>query len=118
MNPKTGRERFRADLQRHLALLLGREVHDPRLQGVSITRIELGRGNEAVHVWVHSMLADDGGAVTAGLQRLAGYFRHALGRSLRRRRIPELRFHWDRAFEEGERMIGLLDRMGGADDHG
>jgi len=107
----TNRERYRANLQSNLAILLQRDVSDPRLQGVSITRIDLGRGNDAVHIWVHSMLERDGEMVTKGLQRLAGYFRHALGKSIRRRRIPELRFQWDAAFEAGNEMVVRLDRM-------
>ncbi len=111
MSVHASRERYRSDLHRHLTVLLARDVSDPRLQGVSITRIDLGRGNDAVHVWVHSMLESDGEVVTSGLQKLAGYFRHALGKSLRRRRIPELRFHWDHAFEQGNEMVERLGRM-------
>ncbi|MDQ6950201.1 MAG: ribosome-binding factor A [Mariprofundales bacterium] len=111
MSVEASRERYRADLQNRLSILLQRDVNDPRLQGVSIIRIDLGRGNDAVHVWVHAMLGQDGDQVTKGLQRLSGYFRHALGKSLRRRRIPELRFHWDTAFEEGNAMVTRLGRM-------
>jgi len=107
----TNRERYRADLQNHLSVLLRRDVSDPRLQGVSVTRIDLGRGNDAVHIWVHSMLETDGDMVTAGLQRLAGFFRHTLGKSLHRRRVPALQFHWDMAFEQGNEMVELLNKM-------
>jgi len=113
------RERYRADLQHHLVTLLQRDVSDPRLQGVSITRIDLGRGNDAIHVWVHSMLEHDGELVVAGLQRLTGFFRHALGKSLRRRRISQIRFHWDEAFAQGNDMVVLLGKLEqGQPEHG
>ncbi len=111
MSITANRERYRSDLQHHLSVLLQRDVNDPRLQGVSITRIDLGRGNDAIHIWVHSMLEQDGEVVTRGLQRLAGFFRHALGKSLHRRKIPELRFHWDLAFEQGNAMVERLNNM-------
>ncbi|MDQ6964126.1 MAG: 30S ribosome-binding factor RbfA [Mariprofundales bacterium] len=111
MNMNANRERYRSDIHKHLATLLRRDVSDPRLQGVSITRIDLGNGNDAIHVWVHSMLESDSEMVVDGLQRLSGFLRHALGRSLRRRRIPALRFHWDMAFEQGNEMVELLNRM-------
>ncbi|MDX8408758.1 MAG: ribosome-binding factor A [Mariprofundales bacterium] len=111
MSTNPNRERYRADLQHHLATLLQRDVSDPRLQGVSITRIDLGRGNDTIHIWVHSMLEQDGALVAAGLQRLTGFFRHALGKSLRRRRISELRFHWDEAFVQGNDMVALLGQL-------
>jgi len=46
-----------------------------------------------------------------GLKRANGFLRREVGRVVRTRRTPELRFHWDDSFERGRRIEEALDRL-------
>lgn len=101
--------RIDAQLQRELADLVRRELADPRVVGVTITRVDASPDlrNAAVRV---SMLGSDAAldAAVGVLNRAAPRLRHFLGKRLRLRLIPELRFAPDRALREGDRVVDLI----------
>jgi ribosome-binding factor A len=95
-----------------LSDLLLFEVRDPRLQGVTITRVDLDRELVFADVLVNALgdeaRRDD---VLAGLERARGFLRRELAARVRLRQTPELHFHWDLNLEHGERMNQLLDEL-------
>jgi ribosome-binding factor A len=99
---------FREELNR----LLQRGVKDPRLYGVSVTRVELTEDCRYARV-LFTCLADQSGAddATKAFQRATGYFRGQLGRNLRVRQIPELRFVHDRILHEATEVRMAIDRI-------
>ncbi len=102
--------RLIADIQRLLSILLAREVSDPRVEGVCITRIEsAGRHHLVVHV--HRTPAGDVGACMQALERMRPHFEHELRRAIPRRRIPSIRFAWDEAFDKGGEVMAMLARL-------
>lgn len=100
--------RLHADIQRLLATLLLRDISDPRLQGVSITRVEPSRGNQALTVWVHRFNEEDVKGCIQGLERMKPHFQHELRRAMPRCRIPAIHFAWDKAFDDSGRVMQLL----------
>jgi len=99
--------RFLADVQRLLSTLLYRDIADPRFNGVSITRIELS-GRQVMTVWVyHNDEADDKACIEA-LNRMAPHFEHELRRALSKRRLPNIKFKWDHAFQKSGDVLQLL----------
>ena len=52
----------------------------------------------------------------AALRRAAPFLRSVLGRELRIRRMPELRFHHDRSVEAGRRIEEILREVLPPDD--
>jgi ribosome-binding factor A len=105
------RNRLQADIHRLLTTLLQREVNDPRLQGVTITGIEMKPGQRTALVKVHRMNEADTKDCIERLNRLAPHFDHELRRALPRKRLPGIRFRWDDAFEAGSAVIDILNRL-------
>ncbi|RMH62116.1 MAG: ribosome-binding factor A [Zetaproteobacteria bacterium] len=109
MNAHPAEGRLHADIQRLLSLMLVREIADPRLQGVAITRVEVA-GKHSLTVWVHGIDLDPALCVEQ-LNRMRPHFEHALRRSLARRRLPGLRFRWDEAVDRGESVMRRLREL-------
>ena len=103
--------RLQADLTRLLGTLLSREISDVRLVGVSVTRLEFQPASRYIEVFVHRMGEEDAADCIARLNRMAPTFSHALRKALPKRRLPNLRFHWDEAFDKEGDMLKLLDRL-------
>ena len=99
--------RLQTDLQRRLATMLARDVADPRLQGIHITRIDFSGRHRAI-VWIHALDVQDPAFCVQQLMRMRAHFEHALRRVMPGRRIPALQFRWDHALD---RSHAVLDRL-------
>ena len=107
----TGQARLYADMRRLLATLLQRDVADPRLSGMCITRVEAVHGGHQARIMVHRPNESDPRARTdciARLNRLAPHFAHELRRAMPKRRLPALRFCWDHAIDDAADISSLL----------
>lgn len=102
-------ERVNELLREELAELIRHDVKDPRVGVVTITAVETSRELDVARVYVH-LFGDEGrrAEALAGLQKAAGYLRSRLGRRLRLRKVPELRFQWDETLERASRIERLL----------
>lgn len=111
------RRRLNELLKEELSRLVVFELKDPRVRSVTITGVEAAPDLTQAVVFVRS-LADDPPVEEAidGLDSAAGYIRRTLGRELRLRRIPELRFEADRTLESAQRIEALLDQALGSDE--
>lgn len=92
-----------------LAETLATRLQDPRLAGVSITAAEVTQ-DLAVATIFYSVLGDDERRRVAeiALKRVAGLMRREIGRHLRLRNAPELKFEYDASLEHGHRIETLL----------
>ena len=104
-------------MQRTLAELLQFEVKDPRVQNVSLTSVDLSRDLSVARVYF-SLLEPDADPAEAleGLQRAAGFLRGKLGKAIKARHVPELRFVHDDSAAEAVRLGALIDQAVSADD--
>lgn len=103
-------DRVNALLREELSELLRRgEVKDPRVGTVTITAVEASRELDVARVFIQ-LFGDDARRAEAleGLRHAAGYLRTRLGRDLRLRKVPELRFEWDSTLERASRIERLL----------
>ncbi len=105
-------ERAGGLLRKEIAkMLMDGEVRDPRLGGmISITDVEMSRDLQfaTVYFTIYGADAADG---LDGLTRAAGFIRRQLGRRLKMRRVPELRFKHDTSLEEGAKIERLLHQI-------
>jgi len=106
------RGRINSMVQECLAELLDRDVRDPRVDGVTITGVEVA-GDLAIAKVHYSILggAEKQRIAARGLQQAAAYLRREVGHRLRLRTSPELRFHFDASLETGERIDTLLRKL-------
>jgi ribosome-binding factor A len=88
-----------ADLIRsELALLLAREVHDPGIGFVTLTRVHVSPDLQLARV-SYTALGDDKTRANSAraLERAAPFLRRQIGSRLHLKRTPELRFVYDDA---------------------
>lgn len=103
-------ERVNQLLREELATLLRTQSKDPRVRAVTITDVETTSDLKHAAVFVRTL----GGEMPIelaieGLESAEGFLRSQLGRTLRLRRIPELRFVADHTLEHARRIEDLLD---------
>jgi ribosome-binding factor A len=100
-------------VHRELSMRLRRDVKDPMVEDVSITRVDMARDLGRATVF---FLPLGGGEVSKELQKAldgaARQLRGPVGRALRLRTAPELVFREDVHHEEAVRITRLLDRIG------
>ena len=103
-------QRLGAQIQRTLSELLRFETKDPRLQGVSLTTVDLTRDLSVAKVYF-SLLDPEGNAESAleGLEKASGFLRGRLGREIKVRHVPELRFVHDDSAEHGMKISEMID---------
>ena len=102
-------QRVAEAIKAELADLIARDVKDPRVREglVSVTHVEVNRDLSVAQVGV-SILAGDAAAVVAGLGKAAGFLRGPLGRRLKLRVAPELRFHHDQSQAMASRVRAVV----------
>lgn len=104
-------QRLGNQLLRTLSELLRFETKDPRLEGVSLTAVELSRDLSVARVYFSLLDPDaDPAPVQAGLDSASGFLRSHLGRAIKVRHVPELRFAHDDSAAVGARISDLIDR--------
>jgi ribosome-binding factor A len=108
--------RINAQLQRELSTLIRDELTDPRIARVTVTQVSVAPDMRNARIAV-SLLGSDAELLAAAkaLNGAASLLRRALGKSLKLRYVPALRFVADEALREGDR-IGTLIRDATARD--
>ena len=89
-----------------------RGIDDALSAMASVVEVEVTNDLQVAKVYV-SVYSDEAGKATAikGLQRLEGYVRKHIGRQIRLRLTPEIRFILDESIERSERVFDLLKRI-------
>lgn len=104
--------RLNEQLKRELSELIRTEVRDPRVGLVTITGVDTTRDLSVARVHVRTMGSEAERASTLeGLVAAAAFLRTALGRTLRIRKVPELRFQEDRSLEHARRIEQVLSEV-------
>jgi len=109
------KRRLQADIHRLLSQLMQTEINDPRLIGISITRVESSSSGHGMLIWVHHIKADPADSERR-LNRLAPHFMYLLRHALPRQRLPDLHFRWDDAMDRGGKIVLLLDTFKRSDE--
>jgi ribosome-binding factor A len=100
-------------LKEEISRLLQREVKDARIGMVTVTDVRVTNDLKYADVFVYLSGDEDRRAqAIEGLKSAAGFMRSRLGRDLRIRRTPELRFVMDRTQDHAARIHQLLSEVG------
>jgi ribosome-binding factor A len=102
-------DRLDSQIRAELMDLLQREMKDPRLGFVTITRVETARDLGSARVWV-SVYGDESerAASMDALARAAPWLRRKLGERLQVRHVPQLVMRPDDSIEAGDRVLRIL----------
>ena len=109
-------DRISAQLRKELAVLVHAAVRDHELPSVSVSDVEVTKDLDVATVYVTALVADQSKEATGALNEMAKEFRRELSRTLKIRRVPELRFRYDDSVDKGERIESLLRDDRGAKD--
>jgi len=105
-------DRVADQLQKELAVLIQREVKDPRLGMVTVSGVEVSRDLGYADVHVTLLGEDTPERIKENLKVLkqaAGFLRGQVARRIKLRHVPELRFHYDESVVRGQRLSSLIE---------
>ncbi|WPC08422.1 30S ribosome-binding factor RbfA [Globicatella sp. PHS-GS-PNBC-21-1553] len=110
--------RVKQEILREVNRVLMREIKDPRVEGVTITDVELTGDLQQATIY-YSTLSDKAGArqkEQAGLEAVTGKVRSELGKAIKLYKVPELKFERDTSVDYGNRIDALLDKIKQSDE--
>lgn len=118
--------RLNEQIKREISEILRRDVRDPRVGTVTVTRVEVSGDLWMARVFVRLVGSEEERSESlAGLEAAAPYVRRLLGGELYIRRVPEIQFREDRALDHATRIDQILQDLsasasddGGGDPHG
>lgn len=93
-------------------------IKDPRVTPfISITRVSVSRDFSFADVYVSNIRTGSNIEKCAlGLQSAAGFIQARLGKMIRLRKIPHLRFHGDNSIREGYDLVKKIENLVIEDD--
>lgn len=109
---KIRQQRTAEQIQLILSELCQRDIHDPRLVGITITQVKIDRELQHADVYVNA-LGDESRRkeVMAALGKATGFFRHELAQRMQVRTIPQIHFRWDPTLAHAEAVHQILDNL-------
>ena len=101
--------RLNEQMKREISEILRRDVRDPRVGGVTVTRVDVSADLWFARVFVRVLGSDeDRLECMAGLEAAAPFVRRTLGSGLHIRRVPEVQFREDRSLDHAMRIEKIL----------
>jgi len=102
-------------VREEIATALVRDMADPRLEHVVVTRVQMPDDLQLARVMVRLAAGGDDPArrkrALGGLAAAAGPLRKRVGQALGLRRAPELEFHYDEGQDASVRVEELLEEI-------
>src|SRR5476649_556946 len=107
-------QRVSQEMQKEIAIILQREIKDPRVGMATVSAVEVSRDLAYAKVFVTFLNDNEPQQIKTGinaLQDASGFIRSLLGKAMRLRVVPELTFAYDNSLVEGMRMSNLVSQV-------
>jgi ribosome-binding factor A len=104
-------ERFNKLLMEEVSAIIQRELKDPRIGFVSVTRVETTEDLRSAKFYVSLLDEAQAEDTLEGLRHAAGMIRGLLMHRIKARRIPELRFVHDRSIAYSVHISEVLENL-------
>ncbi|MEE2762534.1 MAG: 30S ribosome-binding factor RbfA [Pseudomonadota bacterium] len=108
-------DRIGDQMQRELAQLIQREVKDPRVGLVTVNAVKVSRDLGYADVYVSLLSTEELGEESPEVQdslkvlsKASGFLRGQVGRAMKLRVVPQLRFHFDTLQGYSRKMDSLI----------
>ncbi|WP_404344626.1 30S ribosome-binding factor RbfA [Vreelandella aquamarina] len=105
-------DRVADQLHKELAVLIQREVKDPRLGTVTVSGATVSRDLGYADIYVTLLGEQEPERIKENLQvlkRASGFLRSQIAKRIKLRHVPELRFHFDESVVRGQHLSSLID---------
>ncbi|MEZ5538222.1 MAG: 30S ribosome-binding factor RbfA [Thiolinea sp.] len=103
-------ERVAEQIRRDLAILIRERVKDPRVGMVTLLDVNVSKDLAHAKVWFDVLDAEQARVAEETLNHAAGFLRRELGKGLKLRVTPELRFFYDDTQIKGNTLSALIDK--------
>jgi ribosome-binding factor A len=109
-------DRVADQIRGELASILARDVHDPGIGFVTITRVAVSADLQHARISYTALGDEKGRRNTArALDRAAPFLRRQIGSRLRLKRVPDLEFVYDESIAGQDRIEQLLNEIRAGD---
>jgi ribosome-binding factor A len=107
-------------IRKELAILILTKIRDPKLAGVSVSRVEVSDDLSSARIFFTVLGGDQKvvKAATLGLERAKGFMRTHLARTLNMRYTPALQFRYDEIAEKVEHLENIFQEIASERDCG
>ncbi|MGB0495504.1 MAG: 30S ribosome-binding factor RbfA [Kangiellaceae bacterium] len=107
-------DRVAEQLQRELAQIIQQEIKDPRLGMVTVCKVHLSRDLHYATVYVTFLGIEETKKATAKgveiLNEASSYIRSSIGKRMRMRAIPHVKFLFDESISRGRDLSSLINK--------
>lgn len=100
-------------IKREVALLLQRELRDPRVSNANVNAVVVSRDMSTAKIYVtffDKETAEEAKQAVEVLNGAAGFIRTQVASQHSMRSTPKLRFYFDDTVRQGEHLSNLIDR--------
>ena len=105
-------ERVADQIRVEVTTMIARELHDPGVGFVTVTRVQVSPDLQHARVYYTSLGDNAARKNTArALERAAGFMRRQIGQRLHLRRAPEVHFEFDESIGHQDRVEQLLNEI-------
>lgn len=116
-------DRVAEQLQRELAQIIQMEVKDPRVGMVTVSAVDISRDLYYATAYVTFLgIGEDSKSIKQAvdcLNQAAGFIRSLIGKRMKMRVVPQLKFEFDQSIARGSELSALIkqarDKDGDAD---
>jgi len=88
-------KKLNSQIKKEITKIIQEEIDDPRVEMVSITRVVTRADLKEAHIYFSVLKEEEAKDVSKILNRMRGYLRRILGRKMRIKILPSLRFFPD-----------------------
>lgn len=111
MNKPSQRSRQIADLIQHqIAVILKKEINDPRLQHVTITSVDVSPDLRNAKIFFALPDVAKLSEVEKAFAKASGFLRSQLAERIDLRYAPNIRFVFDESLERGSKISALIEK--------
>jgi ribosome-binding factor A len=112
MRPFSRGDRVSGLIQKALSDLLQKDIKDPRLHMITITRVKMSPDLKFAKIYFCTGSGENGREAAAqGLQTAMGFIKRSLAPELGLRYMPELKFFYDESFDYALHIYRILDSI-------
>lgn len=105
-------QRVAEAIHKEISSLLIKGLKDPRIGFVTITSVDVTSDLRLAKIY-YTLMANEAerSQTQSGLDSCSPFIRQHLGRQMRLRFVPELRFEYDASFDYGQKIEKLLSEV-------
>jgi ribosome-binding factor A len=99
-------------LKKELSTILQRELKDPRIGFVTVTKVKVSADLGHAKAFISVMGdAETKERTMSGVASASGYVQRILGARIKMRSLPRIEFHLDDSVDQGFRIIEILNKI-------